>query len=134
MHAVTHRSCAKSGTGGGIENAALLALVVVAMAACSSIGPETVQRDRIDYGTSIGDSWSLDSAQYRQAALRRLSGVLEIAQVSLGYQFSTASGGGSMPQTAQFVHGLRRQRACARSIPIADTDLRLLPATTFSRS
>jgi hypothetical protein len=33
------------------------ALLLYAIAACSSIGPGTVPHDRIDYGTSIGNSW-----------------------------------------------------------------------------
>src|SRR6516162_2216614 len=33
------------------------AVVGLLLAACSSIGPATVPHDRIDYGSSIGNSW-----------------------------------------------------------------------------
>jgi hypothetical protein len=33
------------------------ALMALAACSCSSVGPNTVPRDRIDYGTAIGDSW-----------------------------------------------------------------------------
>ena len=32
-------------------------VLCVALAACGSIGPKTVDRDQLDYGRSVGDSW-----------------------------------------------------------------------------
>ena len=34
-----------------------IAVLACAVAACASIGPGTVPHDRIDYGSSIGNSW-----------------------------------------------------------------------------
>ena len=78
-----------------VVKTALFTLVAIAMAACSSIGPGTVPRDRIDYGTSIGDSWKqqtlLNIVKLRYGDFPVF---LEIAQVIAGYQLeSTASGG-----------------------------------------
>ena len=33
------------------------ALIASAVGACNAVGPVTVSRDRIDYGTAIGESW-----------------------------------------------------------------------------
>lgn len=96
MRPDSHRSGSNPAAAGlRTVKTALLALVVAALAACSSIGPETVQRDRIDYGTSIGDSWKqqtlLNIVKLRYGDFPVF---LEIAQVIAGYQLeSTASGG-----------------------------------------
>jgi hypothetical protein len=74
---------------------ALAALIALAVGACSSIGPATVPRDRIDYGSAIGDSWKqqtlLNIVKLRYGDFPVF---LEIAQVIAGYQLeSTASAG-----------------------------------------
>jgi hypothetical protein len=70
-----------------------LAAVVLslAVAACSSIGPGTVPHDRIDYATSIGNSWKeqtlLNIVKLRYADMPIF---LEVAQVIAGYQLQSA--------------------------------------------
>jgi hypothetical protein len=64
------------------------------VAACSSIGPTTVPHDRIDYGTSIGNSWKeqtlLNIVKLRYADMPIF---LEVAQVIAGYQLQSAVSG-----------------------------------------
>jgi len=68
--------------------AAVLSLPV---AACSAIGPATVPHDRIDYGSSIGNSWKeqtlLNIVKLRYADMPIF---LEVAQVIAGYQLQSA--------------------------------------------
>ena len=68
--------------------AAVLASVV---AGCSSIGPATVPHDRIDYGSSIGNSWKeqtlLNIVKLRYGDMPIF---LEVAQVIAGYQLQSA--------------------------------------------
>ena len=66
----------------------LLAIALgLAVAACASIGPGTVSHDRIDYATSIGDSWKaqtlLNIVKLRYVDMPIF---LEVAQVIAGYQ------------------------------------------------
>jgi len=65
----------------------------LSLAACSSIGPSTVPQDRIDYATSIGNSWKdktlLNIVKLRYADLPIF---LEITQVIAGYQVQTTIG------------------------------------------
>ena len=71
------------------------ALVASTVFACSSIGPATVERDRIDYGSAIADSW-------KQQTLMNIVKLrygdfpifLEIAQVIAGYQLESTVGAG----------------------------------------
>jgi hypothetical protein len=71
--------------------AAVLAFLV---AACSSIGPATVPHDRIDYGSSIGNSWKeqtlLNIVKLRYADMPIF---LEVSQVIAGYQLQSAVSG-----------------------------------------
>jgi hypothetical protein len=66
----------------------------LAVAACSSIGPITVSRDRIDYATSIGNSWKeqtlLNIVKLRYGDMPIF---LEVAQVIAGYQLQGTVGG-----------------------------------------
>jgi len=61
------------------------------LVACSSIGPATVPHDRIDYGSSIGDSWKeqtlLNIVKLRYADMPIF---LEVTQVIAGYQLQSA--------------------------------------------
>ena len=65
------------------------------VAACSSIGPATVSRDRVDYVNAIGTSWERETLlnivklRYGHAPV-----FLSVTQVVTGYQFqSTVTGG-----------------------------------------
>jgi hypothetical protein len=64
------------------------------VAACSSIGPGTVPHDRVDYATSIGNSWKeqtlLNIVKLRYADMPIF---LEVAQVIAGYQLQSALSG-----------------------------------------
>ena len=67
------------------------AVVELLLAACSSIGPATVPHDRIDYGSSIGNSWKeqtlLNIVKLRYGDIPIF---LEVAQVIAGYQLQSA--------------------------------------------
>jgi len=67
------------------------AALSLSVAACSSIGPATVPHDRIDYGSSIGNSWKeqtlLNIVKLRYADMPIF---LEVAQVIAGYQIQSA--------------------------------------------
>lgn len=71
-----------------------VAAVELSVAACSSIGPATVVRDRTDYGSSIGNSWKeqtlLNIVKLRYADMPIF---LEVAQVIVGYQLQSAISG-----------------------------------------
>ena len=71
------------------------ALMALAVCACSSVGPPTVPRDRIDYGTAIGNSWKqqtlLNIVKLRYGDMPIF---LEIAQVIAGYQIQGSVTGG----------------------------------------
>jgi hypothetical protein len=87
----------RDGLGGrtDLRNAAQPRPVVLAslVAACTSIGPGTVPHDRIDYATSIGNSWKeqtlLNIVKLRHADMPVF---LEVAQVIAGYQLQGTLG------------------------------------------
>ncbi len=70
------------------------AALVLSVAACSSIGPATVVRDRTDYGSSIGNSWKeqtlLNIVKLRYADMPIF---LEVAQVIAGYKLQSLING-----------------------------------------
>ncbi len=73
--------------------------IAAAACACSSIGPSTVSRDRIDYETAIGDSWKqqtlLNIVKLRYGDFPVF---MEIAQVIAGYQLQTTVAAGFSAQ------------------------------------
>lgn len=74
----------------------LLAIAAtLALGACSSIGPESVLRDRSDYSAAIGDSWKqqtlLNIVRLRYGDYPMF---MEIAQVIAGYQLQTTAAAG----------------------------------------
>src|SRR4051812_13043899 len=75
------------------RNAASAALLLM-ISACSSVGPATVSRDRVDYASSIGNSWKeqtlLNIVKLRYADMPVF---LEVAQVIAGYQLQSTIGG-----------------------------------------
>lgn len=70
-------------------------LLATSMAGCTSVGPGTVTRDRLDYVRSIGDSWKqqtlLNIVKLRYGDVPVF---LEIAQVIAGYQIQGTIGAG----------------------------------------
>ena len=71
------------------------ALIASTLCACSSIGPPTVERDRLDYGSAIADSWKqqtlLNIVKLRYGDFPVF---LEVAQVIAGYQLESTVGAG----------------------------------------
>jgi hypothetical protein len=80
--------------GSPIARSLTTAVLVVSLAACTSIGPGTVPHDRIDYGSSIGDFWKqqtlLNIVKLRHTDMPIF---LEVAQVIAGYQLQSMIGG-----------------------------------------
>ena len=74
-----------------MRNKLSAAVLVLTVAACTSIGPGIVPHDRIDYGSSIGNSWKeqtlLNIVKVRCADMPIF---LEVAQVIAGYQLQSA--------------------------------------------
>jgi len=70
-----------------------IAVLVLAVVACTNIGPGTVSRDRIDYASSIGNSWKeqtlLNIVKLRYGDMPIF---LEVAQVIAGYQLQGTLG------------------------------------------
>jgi hypothetical protein len=72
-----------------------LALLALGLAACHSIGPATVPRDRIDYQSSLANSWK-EQTLLNVVKLRygEVPIFLEVTQVIAGYQIQTTVTGG----------------------------------------
>ena len=70
-----------------------VALLSLSVTTCASIGPGTVPHDRIDYGSSMGNSWKeqtlLNIVKLRYADMPIF---LEVAQVIAGYQLQGTLG------------------------------------------
>jgi hypothetical protein len=74
---------------------AAAALIAILLPGCSSIGPDTVPRDRVDYLGSLGSSWKqqtlLNIVKLRYGDVPTF---LEVTQVIAGYQLQTTVSGG----------------------------------------
>lgn len=72
-----------------------IALCVLGLSGCASIGPKAVPRDRIDYAGAIGDSWKqqtlLNIVKLRYADFPVF---LDINQVIAGYEFNSSTSAG----------------------------------------
>jgi hypothetical protein len=70
-------------------------LIAIAICGCTSIGPATLPRDRIDYTTAIGESWKqqtlLNIVKLRYGDFPVF---LEVSQVVAGYTIATTLEGG----------------------------------------
>ncbi len=72
-------------------------LLSLSITACSSIGPGTVSRDRVDYVNAIGNSWERETLlnivklRYGHAPI-----FPSVTQVVTGYQFQSTVGAGVM--------------------------------------
>ena len=73
----------------------LLAVSVVALVACTSIGPSTIPRDRFDYNAAISNSWKdqtlLNIVKLRYADMPLF---VEVASVVGGYTLESQVGAG----------------------------------------
>jgi len=69
----------------------LVFLITFIMSGCSSIGPDTVERDRFDYNTAISNSWKeqtlLNIIKIRYADMPLF---VEVASIVSGYTFERA--------------------------------------------
>lgn len=76
------------GNGRALARCGLLALMLSALAACASIGPGAVTRDRIDYVETVAESWksqmllNLVKIRYGDAPV-----FLDVGQIVAGYSF-----------------------------------------------
>ena len=70
---------------------ALLLILVLSITGCTSIGPESVTRDRFDYNTAISDSWKeqtlLNIVKIRYADMPLF---VEVASIVSGYTLESS--------------------------------------------
>ncbi len=80
------------------------ALGILLTSGCRSIGPGTVPRDRLDYSTSISESWKRQTL-LNIVKLRYLDPPIfvDVGQIVSGYSLETGlNAGGSLPETTAF--------------------------------
>ena len=85
---------------------ALIYIVVIFLAGCSSIGPRSVPRDRFDYNTAIADSWKeqtlLNIVRLRYADMPLF---VEVASVVGGYTLESSVNLGGTLSSENAVQG-----------------------------
>ncbi len=68
----------------------LVVLVTTALAACSSIGPGTMDRDQLDYGQSLGDNWKNQMlANIVKLRYADMPVFIDVGSIVSGYSFET---------------------------------------------
>jgi len=80
------------------------ALGILLTSGCRSIGPGTVPRDRLDYSTSISESWKRQTL-LNIVKLRYFDPPIfvDVGQIVAGYSLETGlTAGGSLPETTSF--------------------------------
>ena len=86
--------------------AAVAGLALVWLAACQSIGPTTISRDRFDYSEAIGESWKrqtlLNIVRLRYADTPLF---VDVGQVVAGYTLETAVNVGGVLSSSGAVQG-----------------------------
>ena len=86
--------------------AAMAGLVLVWLAACQSVGPTTIPRDRFDYSEAIGESWKrqtlLNIVRLRYADTPLF---VDVGQVVAGYTLETAVNVGGILSSSGAVQG-----------------------------
>ena len=96
------------GKGQALARCGLLALMLFALAACASLGPGSVTRDRFDYTAAVAESWktqmllNLVKLRYSDTPV-----FLDVGQIVSGYTMqSTFSASGSVFNTSTVVPGV----------------------------
>jgi len=90
----------------GVVRVLPLLITVVAFTGCTHMGPKTVLVDRVDYGTTIADSWKeqtlLDIVKMRYTDLPVF---MDVASIVSGYSLQTSVNVGGVVSSEKAVQG-----------------------------